>query len=181
MIKIQSKETAAGGRDTAGPGSAISQPAGDGRNLAAGRHPGDGPGTAPVQAGADRAVFAESHANGRITGTFMVVKGGWKLIRYDGLGELLFDLNSDPQELYNLAEMDPRALAHAAADPVRIAAILADLQSELTRNRDLHMITEEAFADQEAKKNSLDESGQLERELNKRGFHYDGRKLYYLP
>ncbi len=117
-------------------------------------------------------AFSESHANGRITGTFALRKGKWKLMHYEGYGELLFDLESDPQELHNLAD---------CTDRLDVREALADLRRELTEGRDLAAITREAFAAQEQLKEEMEQSGRLEKELNKRGFHYDGNELFYLP
>lgn len=119
-----------------------------------------------------KAVFTESHANGRITGTFAVRKDNWKLMYYDGYGILLFDLEKDPQEMHNLATQ---------SDNKEIQGKIDELMAELNENRDLHKITEEAFSAQEVLKNQLFKTGQLKRELNKRGLDYDGENLFYLP
>lgn len=117
-------------------------------------------------------VFTESHANGRITGTFALRYESWKYIHYDGYGELLFELEQDPEELHNLAD-----LPEYAEMKLRLKSMMEKAAGE----RSLHEITEEAFEAQEALKNKIKESGQLERELKKRGFQYDGNQLYYLP
>lgn len=118
-----------------------------------------------------RAVFSESHANGRITGTFAVRKGQWKLIHYDGYGSLLYDLKDDPEEMRDLGE---------SKDPVALRA-KQELMEILESVCHPGEVTKEAFADQEKLKKELYLSGQLERELQKRGFSYDGENLYYLP
>lgn len=117
-------------------------------------------------------VFMESHANGRITGTFAIRKKQWKLIHYEKYGNLLFDLSQDPDEMRNLAE---------GQSAEGYGPILEELLEELYRGRDTGHITEKAFQAQEDLKDSLFQSGRLERELNKRGYSFDGKELYYLP
>lgn len=51
----------------------------------------------------DRVVFSEYHAAGAVTGAFMVRRGQWKYIYYEGFEPELFDLENDPEELVNLA------------------------------------------------------------------------------
>jgi choline-sulfatase len=86
-----------------------------------------------------RAVFSEYHAVGSITGMFMLRKGKWKLIHYEGHRPQLFDLESDPDEA------DDRA-----ADPA-CAPVLADLEAELRKICDPAAVTAQAFADQAAR------------------------------
>lgn len=52
----------------------------------------------------DRVVFSEYHAVGAVSGGFMLRKGRFKLIHYVGFAPELFDLNTDPEEMTNLAE-----------------------------------------------------------------------------
>lgn len=87
----------------------------------------------------DRAVFSEYHAAGALTGTFMVRKGRWKYIHYEGLAPQLFDLEDDPEEGIDLGASDAhagvRARMHEAllgfCDPAAVhARVLAD-QSEI--------------------------------------------------
>lgn len=122
--------------------------------------------------GSDRPVLMESHANGRITGTFALRSDKWKYIYYDGYGELLFDLENDPEELHNLS---------GCPEYQTVKTQLNDKMEKMTGEKNLHQITLEAFNAQEELKGKLRESGQLERELKKRGFSYDGKQLYYLP
>lgn len=51
----------------------------------------------------DRVVFSEYHAAGSVSGAFMIRKGRWKYIYYAGFEPELFDLESDPEELTNVA------------------------------------------------------------------------------
>ncbi len=117
-------------------------------------------------------VLSESHANGRITGTFALRDRQWKYIYYDGYGDLLFDLEKDPEELHNLSEFPECAM---------IKEELRNKLDKIVGKEDLHAITLEAFAAQEKLKETIKKGGQLEIELKKRGFTYDGRQLYYLP
>jgi len=50
-----------------------------------------------------RVVFSEYHAVGAVSGAFMIRKDQWKYIYYAGFEPELFDLQSDPDELTNLA------------------------------------------------------------------------------
>lgn len=51
----------------------------------------------------ERIAFSEYHAAGAVSGAFMVRKGRWKYHCYVGFEPELFDLESDPEELTNLA------------------------------------------------------------------------------
>ena len=118
-------------------------------------------------------VFSESHSNGRITGCFAIRSGKWKYIHYEYYEPLLFDLENDPQELNNLADKNKK-------DPY-INNVILELESILNEKIDTDKVTEQAFIDQENLKQELNASGQLKKELAKRGFSYDGKNLYYLP
>jgi choline-sulfatase len=59
--------------------------------------------------GADRPVFSEYHAQGMLTGGFMVKQGDFKYNYYVGHDPELFDLADDPGEFRNLAP-DPEYL-----------------------------------------------------------------------
>ena len=52
----------------------------------------------------DRVVFSEYHAVGAVSGAFMIRKGRFKLIHYEGFTPEMFDLVADPEELRNIAE-----------------------------------------------------------------------------
>jgi len=54
----------------------------------------------------DRVVLSEYHAAGSNSAGFMVRKGRWKYHCYVGFRPELFDLDNDPEELYDLGE-DP--------------------------------------------------------------------------
>jgi len=87
--------------------------------------------------GADRAVFSEYHAMGSKTAAYMIRKGPYKLIYYAHYPPQLFDLESDPEELNDLAE-------DANAKPV-----VGELTAELFRICDPHAIDAEAKQTQE--------------------------------
>ena len=73
----------------------------------------------------ERVIFAEYHAMGSITGSFMLREGRYKLIYYAGYRPQLFDLAADPDELVDLgsdpayADVRNRCERHlrAIADP----------------------------------------------------------------
>lgn len=50
-----------------------------------------------------RVIFSEYHAAGSVSGAFMIRQGRWKYIYYAGFDPELFDLESDPEELSNIA------------------------------------------------------------------------------
>lgn len=86
----------------------------------------------------DRVVFSEYHAVQSVSGGFMLRKGRWKLHHYVGFEPELFDLETDPEELINIA-----ALASHRQ-------LLEDLYAELHKICDPDAVNAQAFADQEA-------------------------------
>lgn len=62
----------------------------------------------------DRAVMAEYHANGSTAASFMLRQGPYKYIEYVGDRPQLFDLDSDPSEMVDLARDPDHAEALAA-------------------------------------------------------------------
>ncbi|MEM9028097.1 MAG: sulfatase-like hydrolase/transferase [Pseudomonadota bacterium] len=56
-----------------------------------------------------RTVFAEYHAAGSKSGSFMLREGHWKLLYHVGMQPQLFDLESDPNELRDLGPNHPMA------------------------------------------------------------------------
>ena len=86
----------------------------------------------------DRVIFSEYHAAGAVSGAFMLRKGRWKLIHYIGFADELFDLESDPEELHNLAPQP------------HLANVRQDLHAELNRICDPELTNAQAFADQAA-------------------------------
>ena len=91
-----------------------------------------------------RAVFSEYHAMGSKTAAYMIRKGPYKLIYYAHYPPQLFDLESDPEELNDLAE-------ETNAQPV-----MDELTAELFRICDPHAIDAEA---KQAQKKLLREKG----------------------
>ncbi len=51
----------------------------------------------------DRPLFSQYHAAGAVSGAYMVQQGAWKYIWYEGFEPELFNLRSDPEEMFNLA------------------------------------------------------------------------------
>ncbi len=86
----------------------------------------------------ERPVFAEYHAAGADTGVFMLRRGRYKYIHYVGMPPQLFDLETDPGELSDLAG-DP---AHADR--------LAELERELRAIADPEAVDRLARGDQAA-------------------------------
>ena len=86
----------------------------------------------------DRIIFSEYHAAGAVSGAFMLRKGRWKLIRYVGYPDELFDLETDAEELENRAN-DPTC-----------SAVLNDLHAELSKICDPEKVNALAFKDQAA-------------------------------
>ncbi|KHQ51635.1 sulfatase-like hydrolase/transferase [Mameliella alba] len=86
----------------------------------------------------ERVIFSEYHAIGAVSGAFMLRKGRWKLIHYQGFEPELFDLEADPEETTD-----------RAADPA-CAKVLADLMDELYAICDPAEVNALAFADQDA-------------------------------
>lgn len=84
----------------------------------------------------NRPVFAEYHAVGSKTGGFMLRTGRWKLIEFVGDRPLLYDLQTDPEELNNLA-----------AD-LKYSDVLARCRQILSEFVDPEAANEQAFVDQ---------------------------------
>ena len=58
----------------------------------------------------ERVVFSEYHGHGTRAGSFMVRQGSWKLIHHFAAEDQLFDLQSDPHELSNVASSEPERM-----------------------------------------------------------------------
>ncbi len=86
----------------------------------------------------DRPIISQYHAVGAVSGAFMLRKGRWKLNHYVGFPPELFDLESDPEELNDLAD-----------DPGHVAALSA-MEAELRRHLDPDGVNDMAFRDQAA-------------------------------
>lgn len=86
----------------------------------------------------ERIVFSEYHAVGAVSGAFMLRKGRYKLHYYIDFPPELFDLETDPEEVSDLAASKPHA------------AILEDLTRELGMICDPTETNRQAFADQSA-------------------------------
>lgn len=101
-------------------------------------------------------AFSESHANGCITGSFMIRHGDWKLIENVGYDPILFNLKEDPQEMNNL-------IAHDSADPV-VQEKLYTLRRRLYSVCSPEASSARAFRDQDARRRELATTGRLQEE-----------------
>ena len=88
---------------------------------------------------ADRAVFSEYHDWSSITGMFMLRTRDWKIVRYPGHDDQLFDMRADPHEQNDLAP-DP---GHAE--------VLRDMRARLAKVLDIDAVNSAAFCAQRAK------------------------------
>ena len=86
----------------------------------------------------ERPIFSEYHAAGAVSGGYMLRKGRWKFNYYVDFPPELFDLESDPEELIDLAP-DP-----AYADTLKA------LEAALRDICDPEAMNALAFADQAA-------------------------------
>jgi choline-sulfatase len=88
---------------------------------------------------ADRSVFSEYHDWSSISGMFMLRTLRWKIIRYPGYDDQLFDMQSDPHETEDLAGQ------------ARYAATLNEMRALLASYADIDKINAAAFKDQKSK------------------------------
>ncbi|MEO0978834.1 MAG: sulfatase-like hydrolase/transferase [Pseudomonadota bacterium] len=86
----------------------------------------------------ERPILSQYHAVGAVSGAFMLRKGRWKLNWYVDFPPELFDLQSDPEELSDLA-----------SNPA-YRQTLHQMEDELRRLVDVDAANEQAFADQAA-------------------------------
>ncbi len=86
-----------------------------------------------------RIVFSEYHAAGAESAAYMVRQGKWKLIYYVGMAPQLFDMDSDPEELNDLASEESysavveqlKAVLRTIVDPEQQDATAKEDQSKL--------------------------------------------------
>lgn len=92
---------------------------------------------------ADRTVFSEYHATGSSSATYMLRDRRWKYVHWVGHDPQLFDMQSDPRELTNLADRpahqarlaDFRRRLDAICDPAATdAAAQSDQQRRIEAN-----------------------------------------------
>ena len=86
----------------------------------------------------ERAILSQYHAAGAVSGAFMLRKGRYKLIHYVGFEDEVFELQSDPEEMVNLA-----------GNP-QYFAIRTALRAEMETMCDTAAANAQAFADQTA-------------------------------
>jgi len=91
----------------------------------------------------DRTILSEYHDGGSTTATFMLRWQNWKYVHYVGHAPQLFDLETDPDEVRNLATLRPN-------HPETIAA-LAEGEDRLREICDPNAVNALCFADQKAR------------------------------
>ncbi|RDE24651.1 DUF4976 domain-containing protein [Motiliproteus coralliicola] len=102
-----------------------------------------------------RSVFSEYHAAGAISGGFMLRKGRYKYIYYVGYEPQLFDLETDPEELNDIAGQP------------EMTSLLQSFEAELRSICDPEEVDGRAKADQ---KRLVDKNGGREAVVAKGGF-----------
>jgi len=86
---------------------------------------------------AERSVLSEYHDGGSPCGFFMLRRGRWKYVYFAaGNPALLFDMESDPRELVNLADTPEYAITQV------------DLRNQLFQILDPEEVNRQAFSDQ---------------------------------
>lgn len=71
-----------------------------------------------------RTILAEYHDGGSSTGAFMIRRGDWKYVHYEGMQSQLFNIVDDPMEDHDLGtDISERAVAARAEGMRRLAAI----------------------------------------------------------
>ena len=88
----------------------------------------------------DRTILSEYHDGGSTTGTFMVRWAEWKYIHYVDHEPQLFNLDTDPHELSNLASENPTA--------PNILDALAEGEKRLRAICDPEVVNAQCFEDQ---------------------------------
>lgn len=103
----------------------------------------------------ERMVLSEYHGAGAASALFMLRKNQYKYLHYHGYAPELFDLDSDPEELNDLA-----------ADP-NFSAVISEFDRELRNILDPEQIDQRAKTDQ---RKLIDQYGGREKVLSKGGF-----------
>ena len=118
-------------------------------------------------------TFTESHANGRITGSFMIRTREWKLIENLGYEPMLFNLAEDPEEMNDLGgEANSK-------EPIR--KVLLEMRQRLYLICSPEAVTARANREQKRRREYLAESGRLYEELAKRYCLPNAEKLLLDP
>ena len=105
-------------------------------------------------------AFSESHANGRVTGSFMIRTRDWKLIENVGYEPMLFNLKDDPQEM--------RDLAPAAQKSQVVDKTLYEMRRRLYSVCSPEAVTARANLEQRLRREHLASTGRLFEELKER-------------
>lgn len=114
-------------------------------------------------------AFSEYHANGSVTGAFMICDGRWKAVFSPKYKPMLFDLENDPLEKHDLAATE--------TENHEIQLVLLRLRQELDNICDMDAVDRRAKADQRTMRDVLQAAGRLEHEVEIRGFKLDGERL----
>ena len=104
----------------------------------------------------DRLVFSEYHGAGAISGAFMIRDGKYKLIYYVDFAPELYDLQTDPQEMLNLATNK------------EYKEILENYVSKLFKIIDPNAVNEEALEEQAL---VVQQNGGIEKVLQRGGLN----------
>ncbi len=110
--------------------------------------------TATAEDDNERIVFSEYHGAAATSGAFMLRDGRYKYIHYVGFEPELYDLDSDPEEMNNLA------------DNPEFSEILAKYEKHLRNMLDPEAVNAEALADQAA---LIEKNGGLDKVLDRGG------------
>jgi choline-sulfatase len=82
-------------------------------------------------------AYSECHAEGTCTGSFIIRQGRWKYIHYSYYDDLLFDVESDPEEFHNVIDTPEGRKARRELHEILLSLV------------DPTAVTERAFARQE--------------------------------
>ena len=118
-------------------------------------------------------AFAESHANGRITGSFMIRTREWKLIENVGYEPMLFNLKEDPEEMNDLGP--------GASKGESIRKVLDGMRRRLYSICSPEAVTTRANLEQKVRRRHLEATGRLYEELKQRFCQPNPDKLLLDP
>jgi choline-sulfatase len=121
----------------------------------------------------NRYVLTEYHANGVPSGLFSISNGHMKYVHAVGARPMLFDLDSDPQELHDLAVERP--------DDPRTRQLIRELRAYLYTLCSPEEVDSHAKRDQAALRKTMALEGTLEKEIYKRGYERRADRLVPRP